>query len=93
MNQRQKPLIGIIMGDPAGIGPEITIRSVLSPEILTSCQPIVIGDARILRGAFQVQPAEGKIHIQQPIPVTDFVVRHKFALKARDLIGLIIVDR
>jgi 4-hydroxythreonine-4-phosphate dehydrogenase len=65
MNQRQKPLIAVIMGDPAGIGPEITIRSVLSPEILTSCQPIVIGDARILRRAFQAQREEGKIHILQ----------------------------
>ncbi len=68
MNQRQKPLIAVTMGDPAGIGPEITIRSVLSPEILTSCQPIVIGDARILRRAFHVQPAEGKIHLLQKAP-------------------------
>lgn len=40
--------MGIIMGDPAGIGPEITIKSILSPEIQPLCTPVVIGDARIV---------------------------------------------
>ncbi len=49
----RKPTIGIIMGDPAGIGPEITIKSILSPEIQPLCTPVVIGDARIVRTALQ----------------------------------------
>ncbi|MCX5906983.1 MAG: 4-hydroxythreonine-4-phosphate dehydrogenase PdxA [Deltaproteobacteria bacterium] len=46
-----KPKIGIIMGDPAGIGPEITAKSLASPEIQNVCDPMVIGDFRILRKA------------------------------------------
>ena len=67
MSQREKALIGVIMGDPAGIGPEITIQSVLSPEILACCQPVVIGDSRVLSKAFQSCSAEGKIHILQKL--------------------------
>ena len=52
MNNR-KPTIGIIMGDPAGIGPEIVIKSILSPEIQVLCTPVVIGDARVVRKTLQ----------------------------------------
>jgi len=39
------------MGDPAGIGPEITAKSLVSPEVQDRCQALVIGDFRILRKA------------------------------------------
>ena len=32
------------MGDPAGIGPEIVIKSVASAEIRSICRPVIIGD-------------------------------------------------
>lgn len=45
------PVIGITMGDPAGIGPEILVKALNTPEILQLCCPIVIGDAQILKKA------------------------------------------
>jgi 4-phospho-D-threonate 3-dehydrogenase / 4-phospho-D-erythronate 3-dehydrogenase len=39
-----KPTIGIIMGDPAGIGPEITLKALAEPEVHDLCRPVVIGD-------------------------------------------------
>jgi len=48
MTNGKKPVIGITMGDPAGIGPEITLKALLKPEIFEFCKPIVIGDLRIL---------------------------------------------
>jgi 4-hydroxythreonine-4-phosphate dehydrogenase len=36
--------IAITLGDPAGVGPEIIIKAISSPEILAICTPIVIGD-------------------------------------------------
>jgi len=42
------PRIVITMGDPAGIGPEITIKALRLPEIYEICQPIVVGSARVL---------------------------------------------
>jgi 4-hydroxythreonine-4-phosphate dehydrogenase len=38
-----KPRIGITVGDPAGIGPEIVARTVAAPEILEICEPVVFG--------------------------------------------------
>ncbi|MEJ2739748.1 MAG: 4-hydroxythreonine-4-phosphate dehydrogenase PdxA, partial [Dehalococcoidia bacterium] len=42
------PVIAITMGDAAGIGPEIVVKSLLSREIRTLCRPVVIGDSGIL---------------------------------------------
>jgi 4-hydroxythreonine-4-phosphate dehydrogenase len=37
------------MGDPAGIGPEIVLKSLSDKNIFKVCQPVIIGDGRILR--------------------------------------------
>jgi len=37
------PIIGVTMGDPAGIGPEIVLHAVSDPEVSACCRPIVIG--------------------------------------------------
>jgi len=42
------PLIGITMGDPAGIGPEIIIKAFSDNRIFEVCRPIVFGDEKIL---------------------------------------------
>src|SRR5882724_777360 len=46
-----KPIIGISMGDPAGIGPEIIAMALSRPQVHALCRPIVIGDADIIRKA------------------------------------------
>ncbi len=43
MSER-KPIIGITVGDPAGIGPEIVIKAVSDPAIGDICRPVLIGD-------------------------------------------------
>jgi 4-phospho-D-threonate 3-dehydrogenase / 4-phospho-D-erythronate 3-dehydrogenase len=47
----ENPIIGITMGDPAGNGPEITVKALLSQELYNSCRPIVIGDVNVLEKA------------------------------------------
>lgn len=37
------------MGDPAGIGPEIIVKALCEPEIHNVCQPLVFGDAGIMK--------------------------------------------
>jgi 4-hydroxythreonine-4-phosphate dehydrogenase len=44
----KKPLIAITMGDPAGVGPEIIIKSLVQPQIMEACRPLIVGDRRIL---------------------------------------------
>ena len=43
----QKPIIGITMGDPASIGPEIAIKALLQEKIYTICRPLLVGDAGV----------------------------------------------
>jgi 4-hydroxythreonine-4-phosphate dehydrogenase len=46
------PLLGITIGDVAGIGPEITAKALLGhPGLRGVCRPVAIGDAGILRRA------------------------------------------
>src|SRR5687768_5465204 len=40
-----KPVIGITMGDPASIGPEIAIKALLNKSIYDICRPLLVGDA------------------------------------------------
>ncbi len=44
-----RPTVGITMGDPAGIGPEVSIKSLMRDEIYTLCKPVLIGDLNLLK--------------------------------------------
>ena len=46
--RRVLPRIGITMGDPAGIGPEVVLKAVAEDEIRRACIPVIIGDAQLL---------------------------------------------
>ena len=43
-----KPLIGITMGDPSGIGPEIIIKALQKEDVYQRCRPLVVGDAGLM---------------------------------------------
>lgn len=47
----EKPIIGITMGDPAGNGPEITVKALAHFDVYDRCRPIVVGDAKMLEQA------------------------------------------
>jgi len=43
------PSIGLSTGDPAGIGPEVSLRAALDPQLYGLCRIILFGDWEILR--------------------------------------------
>jgi len=45
------PCIGITMGDPAGVGPEVVMKALAHAGVYSQCKPLVIGDARHLERA------------------------------------------
>jgi len=45
---RDKTRIAIAAGDPAGIGPEVSLKAALDPAVRNACNPIVVGDANVL---------------------------------------------
>lgn len=50
----QRPLLAVTMGDPAGIGPEIAVRALLSPEVRDVSRSFLIGDMRVFQQALGV---------------------------------------
>ena len=44
----RRPRVGITMGDPSGIGPEVVLKAVAEAEVRRICQPVIIGDAQLL---------------------------------------------
>ena len=42
------PVLGITMGDPAGVGPEIIARALARPEVAASARAVVIGDRSVM---------------------------------------------
>src|SRR3989442_2161895 len=47
------PRIAISTGDPAGIGPEVTLKAALDPRVNKVCRPLMVGD----RGALEAHAA------------------------------------
>lgn len=48
---KNRPLLGITMGDPAGIGPEIVVKALLEKHLYGLCVPVVAADPRVIRKA------------------------------------------
>lgn len=51
MPHKGLPVLGISMGDPAGVGPEIICAALARPQVHALCRPIVVGDARVMTRA------------------------------------------
>lgn len=50
----KKLTIGITMGDPASIGPEITVKALAKQEVYDGCNPLIIGDACVMEAAVRI---------------------------------------
>ena len=44
-----RPRIALAIGDPAGIGPEIALKAVLDDAVWSLCEPVLVGEAAVLR--------------------------------------------
>jgi 4-hydroxythreonine-4-phosphate dehydrogenase len=69
------PTIGITVGDPAGIGPEIAVAASHDARVLAACRPVIYGptDASSL-AAFprgEVQAASGRLAYDLIVSATD----------------------
>ncbi len=56
-------IIGITMGDPASIGPEITAKALSDPAVYERCKPLVIGDVPVMEEALKITGLSGKLKV------------------------------
>ena len=58
-----KPVIAIATGDPAGIGPEISLKAALDPAVQAACHPILVSDPDVLNGHAAACGIATKLHV------------------------------
>lgn len=71
---KKRPILGISTGDPAGIGPEITVKALSLREIYDVCKPLVVCDAGIIE---QIIPLIGlSLKVNRIARPADGIYRH-----------------
>ena len=58
----EKPIIAVTMGDPAGIGPEIVVKSIADKATFDIARCIVVGDKKVMAKAIEIVGADLKIN-------------------------------
>lgn len=61
--KKRKPVIGITIGDPAGIGAEITVRALGRKEIYKKSKPLVIASKSVIEDAIKMISSNLRLHI------------------------------
>jgi 4-hydroxythreonine-4-phosphate dehydrogenase len=56
-----KPIVGITMGDAAGVGPEVIAKALSHKELYDVCRPLVVGDASVMKNAVAIAKQNLKI--------------------------------
>ena len=59
----KKPRIAIPLGDPAGVGPEIVVKSIASQEVFDAAECVVIGDKKIIDKAIEITGVDITVHV------------------------------
>ena len=81
-----RPVLGVTMGDPAGIGPEIAVRALADPAVRAAARPLVIGDARVVR------QATGPARVGLPVRALAAVADARFDAGAIEVLDLANAD-
>ena len=75
-NKRQRPKVGITIGDTNGIGIEVILKAVGVPEMMEICVPVIYGSSKIIsyhRNAldipgFQINHTKDASHVKDNMP-------------------------
>lgn len=80
INCETKPVIGITMGDPAGVGPEIVAKAAAAGSLEKDAHPIIVGDQRLFEHGMQI----AKVNV-------DFQVAYTLD-EALRMMGIVVLD-
>jgi 4-hydroxythreonine-4-phosphate dehydrogenase len=78
----QYPIIGITMGDPSSIGPEIAVKALLQSKIYSICRPVLVGDAGVFTQIIK------RLHLNVKLNCIEQINEAKFQFGIIDLIDL-----
>lgn len=72
------PIIGITMGDPTGIGPEIIVKALSMKEPFQACRPFVFGDREVLLKTIEMLGLNTTVEIFEKIPEEGYLPQRIF---------------
>ena len=74
ISRSSKPHVVITMGDPSGIGPEVTLKALASPKVQGLANFLIIGDASVLAKASRDMGCKPFGHVldMANVPAKDF---------------------
>ena len=84
--QKIKPIIGITMGDPAGIGPEIALKALSDRRIYEICKPLIVGNTHSVKKALSI------LNLKREINCIQLVSQARFGYGILDIFDLQNVD-
>ncbi len=67
-----KPIIGIPLGDPAGIGPEITMHTFAEKTLYDICNMFLVGDLYVVEKAIEITGLDLKINVVERVSDSKF---------------------
>ena len=82
-----KKIVGITMGDPAGIGPEISLKAFAKPALYDECNPLLVGDKSVIDHYLTEHP-----ELALAVNVISQPKEGRYTFGTIDLIDLKIVD-
>lgn len=63
LSPANKPRVGIMIGDPCGIGPEVVVKSILDERVKNRCQPILIGCSEAIRATLDLLGKDAQLRV------------------------------
>ncbi len=65
------PLLGITMGDPAGVGPEVIVKALSHSGLYRRFRPLILGDPAILSRTIEELKAPLELHLLRATQIND----------------------
>jgi 4-hydroxythreonine-4-phosphate dehydrogenase len=70
------PLIGVTMGDPTGVGPEIIVKALAKEEPFQACRPLVFGDQGVLLKTIKDLGIDATVEVFDRVPEQGYKPRN-----------------
>ncbi len=67
-----KPILAVTMGDPAGIGPEIAVKTFSDSEIYAVCRPVLVGHKFSIQEAISLSGSPLRLNPVKSVAEADF---------------------
>jgi 4-hydroxythreonine-4-phosphate dehydrogenase len=74
------PKIGITMGDPTGIGPEIIVKALSKRSLFQICRPVIFGDQGVLWKTIRRLGTHATVEVFREVPEEGYSARKIFLL-------------